>query len=347
MNFYNNIHPYYCGIDLHSRSLYVCIIAQDGKTCLHKEIPANPEKLIELLTPYIGQVVIGVECMHCWYWIADFCEKHAIDFILGHALYMKAIHGGKAKNDRIDSFKIATLIRGGNFPIAFVYPKEKRATRDLLRRRMKIVRHGAHLKAHVVNTTSQYNLPPNKVNLKNIGARKILNSTFSDPVVQKNINLDIAILDCYAKELSKIEWFIEQQAKQHNPVQLHILKSISGIGRILALTIIYEIGDINRFSSVQKFASYARLVKCKAESAGKTYGNQGNKIGNAHLKWAFSEAAVLYLRGNKRAQTYLLKLQKRMSKAKALSALAHKLGRCIYFMLKNETVFNENKFLKC
>ena len=154
MNFYNNIHPYYCGIDLHSRSLYVCIIAQDGKTCLHKEIPANPEKLIELLTPYIGQVVIGVECMHCWYWIADFCEKHAIDFILGHALYMKAIHGGKAKNDRIDSFKIATLIRGGNFPIAFVYPKEKRATRDLLRRRMKIVRHGAHLKAHVVNTLS-------------------------------------------------------------------------------------------------------------------------------------------------------------------------------------------------
>jgi len=106
------------------------------------------------------------------------------------------------------------------------------------------------------------------------------------------------------------------------------------------------VGDIRRFETVQQFASYARLVKCKAESAGKTYGTSGNKIGNAHLKWAFSEAAVLYLRGNEKAQKYLLKLQKRMSKAKALSALAHKLGRCVYFMLKNESVFDETRFLK-
>ena len=242
-------------------------------------------------------------------------------------------------------FKIANLIRGGNFPLAYVYPKAMRATRDLLRRRMKIVQHGADLKAHVVNTTSQYNLPPNKVNLKDVAAREQLRSTFSDLSVQKNIDLDISILDCYATQLSKVEWYIGQQAKQHNPVHFHLLKSIWGIGPILALTIIYEIGDIQRFESVQKFASYARLVKCKAESAGKSYGTQGNKIGNAHLKWAFSEAAVLYLRGNKKAQKYLLTLQKRMSKAKALSALAHKLGRCVYFMLKNETVFDESRFL--
>ncbi len=295
--------------------------------------------------PYKNEIVVGAECMHYWYWLADFCDEIGVDFILGHALYMKAIHGGKAKNDRIDSFKIAHLIRGGNFPVAYVYPKTMRATRDLLRRRMKIVRHGAHLKAHVANTTSQYNLPPNKVNLKNICAREQLKNTFPDKTVQRNVDLDMAILDCYAKELSKVEWFIEQQAKQHNPIHLHLLKSISGIGRILALTTIYEIGDITRFESVQKFASYSRLVKCKAESAGKSYGTQGNKIGNAHLKWAFSEAAVLYLRGNKKAQQYLLKLQRRMSKAKALSALAHKLGRCVYFMLKNETVFDERRFL--
>ena len=346
MNFYNNTHPYYCGIDLHARTLYVCIIEQDGNICVHKEISADPNKLTKLLEPYIGNIVVGVECMHCWYWVADFCDDIGVDFILGHALYMKAIHGGKAKNDRIDSFKIANLIRGGNFPLAYVYPKDMRATRDLLRRRMKIVRHGADLKAHVVNTTSQYNLPPNKVNLKNTTAREQLKNTFSDNVVQKNIDLDMVILDCYAEQLSKIEWFIETQARHHKPIHLHILKSISGIGRILSLTIIYEIGNINRFESVQNFASYARLVKCKAESAGKSYGTQGNKIGNAHLKWAFSEAAVLYLRGNDKAKNYLIKLQKRMSKAKALSALAHKLGRCVYFMLKNETVFNEERFLK-
>jgi len=346
MNFYNNMYPYYCGIDLHARILYVCIIDQEGNTLVHKEISADPKKLYELLKPYIGNIVVGVECMHCWYWVSDFCNEIGVDFILGHALYMKAIHGGKAKNDRIDSFKIANLIRGGNFPLAYVYPKEMRATRDLLRRRMKIVQHGADLKAHVVNTTSQYNLPPNKVNLKNVSAREQLRSAFPDLSVQKNINLNMAILDCYAEQLSKVEWYVEQQAKQHKPIHLHILKSIHGIGRILSLTIIYEIGNINRFESVQKFASYSRLVKCKAESAGKSYGTQGNKIGNAHLKWAFSEAAVLYLKGNKKAQKYLLKLQKRMSKAKALSALAHKLGRCVYFMLKNETVFDESKFLK-
>jgi len=345
MNFYNNTHPYYCGIDLHARVLYVCIIDQAGNTCLHKEISADPEQLRKLLNPYIGNVVVGVECMHCWYWVSDFCDEIGVDFILGHALYMKAIHGGKAKNDRIDSYKIAKLMRGGNFPLAYVYPKEMRATRDLLRRRTKVVRHGADLKAHVSNTTSQYNLPPNKVNLKNVCAREELSKTFPDNVVQKNVDLDLAIIDCYAKQLSKIEWFIEQQAKQHKPIHLHLLKSINGVGRILSLTIIYEIGDISRFESVQNFASYARLVKCKADSAGKTYGTQGNKIGNAHLKWAFSEAAVLYLRGNTKAQAYLIKLQKRMSKAKALSALAHKLGRCIYFMLKNETVFDEKKFL--
>ncbi|SEB18678.1 Transposase IS116/IS110/IS902 family protein [Marinobacterium iners DSM 11526] len=113
----------------------------------------------------------------------------------------------------------------------------------------------------------------------------------------------------------------------------------------MALTILYEVGDISRFNTVQDFASYSRLIKCKAESAGKSYGTQGNKIGNAHLKWAFGEIAVLYLRGNDKAKAYLLKLQKRMSKAKALSALAHKIGRCVYYMLKNQKVFDEKRFL--
>jgi transposase len=205
--------------------------------------------------------------MHCWYWVSDFCEDLGIDFILGHALYMKAIHGGKAKNDKIDSYKIAKLIRGGNFPLAYAYPKEMRATRDLLRRRTKMVMQAGNLKAHTCNTTSQYNLPSLSVNLKNKAARDRVGCYFLDPVVQKNMDLNMALLECYAKELSKIEWFLEQQAKQHNPVHLYILKSISGIGRILSLTIIYEIGDINRFPSVQNFASYARLVKCTGTPA--------------------------------------------------------------------------------
>ena len=345
MNFYHSTHRHYCGIDLHARSLYVCILNQAGEVLLHKEIKAQPEPLLALLDPFRDDLVIGVECMHCWYWVSDLCEEQSIHFILGHALYMKAIHGGKTKNDRIDSFKIAMLMRGGNFPLAYVYPKAMRATRDLLRRRTRIVQHGAMLKAHVVNTTSQYNLPPNRVNLKNLNARTQLHNTFEQPEVQRNVDLDLAILHFYHQELSKLEWHLEQQAKQHDPTSLSVLRTIPGVGRILALTILYEIGDIERFESVQKFASYARLIKCKAESAGKSYGTQGNKIGNAHLKWAFSEAAVLFLRNNDKAQRYLQKLQRRMNKAKALSALAHKLGRATYFMLKHRRVFDEQRFL--
>lgn len=88
MNFYNNTHPYYCGIDLHARILYVCILDQEGNTCVHKEISADPKKLKQILEPYIGNIVVGVECMHCWYWVSDFCNDLGVDFILGHALYM-------------------------------------------------------------------------------------------------------------------------------------------------------------------------------------------------------------------------------------------------------------------
>ena len=203
MRFYNNSHPYYCGIDLHARLLYVCIIDSKGEVVVHKKIGADKDDLLLILEPYIGNVIVGVECMHCWYWVSDWCTELGIDFVLGHALYMKAIHGGKTKNDKVDSFKIATLLRGGNFPIAYDYPSEMRAARDLLRRRMKIVRHGAMLKGHVVNTNSQYNLPATDLNLKNISARQKLREQYQDPIVQRNIDLDMALLDCYAKELAQ------------------------------------------------------------------------------------------------------------------------------------------------
>lgn len=346
MKFYTTLHKYYCGIDLHARLLYVCILDERGNKLVHQKIKDEPVQLLKRLQPYLGQIVVGVECMHCWYWVSNFCHEHDIDFVLGHALYMKAIHGGKAKNDKIDSYKIACLLRGGNFPLAYDYPSKCRATRDLLRRRTHIMRHGASLKAHVVNTDSQYNLPAQSLNLKNVSAREGLRHHYNDPVVQRMIALDMNILDCYIKELKHVESFIERMGRGHFGALLNIVRTFPGIGQVIALTILYEIGDIGRFPSVQQFSSYSRLVKCKAESAGKIYGTSGNKIGNGYLKWAFSEAAVTYLRGNDKAKHYLQKLQKRMSKAKALSALAHKIGRCVYFMIRDRQVFDEDKFLK-
>ena len=136
MKFYTKQHQHYCGIDLHTKSMYLCIIDQNGETVLHKNLNTDPRSLYNSISPFLPDIVIAVECIFTWYWLADFCHKHGVPFVLGHALYMKAIHGVKTKNDRIDSQKIAVLLRGGMIPMAYAYPEEMRATRDLLRRRM-------------------------------------------------------------------------------------------------------------------------------------------------------------------------------------------------------------------
>ena len=120
MRFYSRSQRFYCGIDLHARSLHVCVLDQDGSIVLDRNIAARPETLLKVIAPFRDDIVIGVECMYAWYWLADLCAQEKISFVLGHALYMKLIHGAKAKNDRIDAGKIARLLRGGNFPLAYV-----------------------------------------------------------------------------------------------------------------------------------------------------------------------------------------------------------------------------------
>jgi transposase len=152
MRFYTKQHPFYCGIDLHARTMYVCILNHDGEIVVHRNMPTSPEALLKTIAPYREQIVIAVECIFTWYWLADLCAREGIPFVLGHALSMKAIHGGKAKNDKIDAQKIAVLLRGGMLPQAYVYPAEMRATRDLLRRRMHLMRKRAELLTHVQQT---------------------------------------------------------------------------------------------------------------------------------------------------------------------------------------------------
>src|SRR5499426_146382 len=117
MRFSTKHHPFYCGIDLHARTMDVCIVSQDGASILHKHMQAAPEPFLQAIAPYRAGLVVAVECLFTWYWLADLCAQEGIAFVLGHALYMKAIHGGKAKNDRIDSQKIAVLLRGGMLPM--------------------------------------------------------------------------------------------------------------------------------------------------------------------------------------------------------------------------------------
>jgi transposase len=123
------------------------------------------------------------------------------------------------------------------------------------------------------------------------------------------------------------------------------LQSVPGIGQILALVLLYEIQDIARFPRVQDFVSYCRLVKCAKESSGKKVGTSGKKIGNVHLRWAFAEASVLFIRQSQPGKEYFVKLEHKHGKAKALTVLAHKLGRAVYYMLTREQAFDLQRFV--
>jgi transposase len=346
MRFYTNQHSFYCGIDLHARSMYVCVLKQDGEMLLHRNMQAAPEPFLKAVAPYRDGLVVAVECIFTWYWLADLCADEGIPFVLGHALYMKAIHGGKAKNDKIDSQKIAALLRGGMLPQAYVYPAQMRATRDLLRRRTHLMRKRAELLSHVQNTNSQYNLPEIGKKIAYKANREGIAERFDDRAVQKTIEVDLALITYYDGLLKDLERFILNTAKHHDPHTLYLLQTVPGIGKILSLVLLYELHRIDRFPSVQEFASYARLVKCSKESGGKRGGTSGKKIGNAHLKWAFSEAATLFLRNNPQGQKLLARLEKKHGKGKALSILAHKLGRAVYFMLKRKVAFDRASFLQ-
>jgi len=345
MKFYTKQHKFYCGIDLHTKKMYICILDSEGNTLIHRNMFTNREVFLKVIAPYKEDIVVAVECMFTWYWIADLCIENDIPFVLGHALYMKAIHGGKAKNDKIDSHKIAVLLRGGMIPTAYVYPARMRATRDLLRRRNHLMRKRAELYAHIQNTRHQYNLYEPLGRIAKPQNREGIAERFPEPAVQKNVEVDLAMIEAYDNILGPLEREIVKTANQHDPVAYALLKTIPGVGKILGLVMLYEIESIKRFPRVQDFVSYSRLVKSAKESNGKRYGSSGKKIGNAHLKWAFSEAAVLFLKGNDAGKKYLQKLTRKHGKGKALSILAHKLGRAAYFMLKNKKAFNQEQFL--
>src|SRR2546427_8599264 len=346
MRFYTKQHQFYCGIDLHARTMYLCILNRDGEILVHRNMSAGPEPFLKAIAPYRADVVVCVECIFTWYWLADLCAREGIPFVLGHALSMKAIHGGKAKNDKIAAQKIAVLLRGGMLPQADVYPAEMRATRDLLRRRIHLMRKRAELLTHVQQTNSQYNLPEIGKKIAYKTNRPGVAERFADPAVQKSIQVDLALLDYYDQLVRDLELAIVKTAKQHDANTLYLLQTVPGIGKILSLVLLYEMHDIARFPRVQDFVSYCRLVKCAKESAGKRYGTSGTKIGNAYLKWAFSEAAVLFLRNNPAGQKYLARLEKKHGKGKALTILAHKLARAVYYMLKRGVVFDRDTFLQ-
>ena len=346
MRLYDRQHRFYCGIDLHARSMHVCVLDASGCVVLDKGLPCNFDSLLQALAPFRDGIVLGAECMFGWYWLADRCAQHQIPFAVGHALYMRLIHGAKAKNDKIDARKVAHLLKGGNFPLAYAYPKGMRETRDLLRRRMYLVHKRAELITHLEILNAQNNLPPFGKKLAYAANRAELNipQRFSDPSVQLSATLDLALIDKLDELIAQVELYLTRTAKVDDVQTYHRLRTIPGVGPILALVLLYEMHQVDRFERVGQFLSYARLVRCAHESAGKRVGAGGKKIGNAHLRWAFAEAVCLFLRGSERARQWKQKQEKKHGSAKVLGILAARLARAVYHMLRKQEAFDEDRF---
>ncbi len=204
----------------------------------------------------------------------------------------------------------------------------------------------AELQAHIRNTGSQYNLPTIKGGLRYHANQEGLAARFPNEAARLTIEADLQMINALTQTIRELEKQLLAMARFDEPAMFFRLKSVPGVGDILSMVLLYEIGNIRRFAAVGNFLSYCRLVPGHHESAGKQYGSPGRKQGNAHLKWAFSEAVSLMLRDHEIAKTAFAKFEKRYGRGKALSILAARLGRAVYFILRRGDIFDAKRFFQ-
>lgn len=338
---------YYCGIDLHSRSMYATVMDKSGDIHFRRNMRNEFNIFKEFMEPFLPDLAVGVESTYNWYWLADGCHDAGIPFYLGHALYMKAISGAKKKNDRLDSKKVADLMRANLFPLAYPYPREMRPTRDLLRRRNYYVSLRAAANTHIQTVFSQEAiLDVTGCDIKKKDARRFVIEKLDDPDLVLTVECDLDVMGFLDPMISKLEKRIRSQAKHHDRKAFALLQTTPGIGDILALTILYEVHKIDRFPSAQRFSSYARTVKCERTSDGKNTGGGNQKIGNPYLKWALNQIIIKAKSQSKPIKHLYERLECKYGPRKAKGIMGHKFAVSIYYMLKNGQAFDEFKFLK-
>ncbi len=338
---------YYCGIDLHSRSMYISVMDKEGEILFHRNMPNDFNIFKNYIERFRPNMAVGVESSCYYYWLADACKEAGIPFYLGHAYYMKAINGGKVKNDRVDSKKIADLLRCNLFPLAYDYPREMRPTRDLLRRRHFFMWRRASTYSHLQVICTQHgiiDLEPKLV--KDKLKRNQLLKLFDDKELQMMISLDLLFIEFLDPVIAQLERHIRDKAKHHNHLDYQLLRSIPGVGEILSLIILYETHDIKRFKTVQRYSSYSGVVKCERESGGKKIAAKNTKIRNPYLKWAFGEIILKAQVSEPKIGKLYNRLKAKYGIGRAKSIIAHRFAVATYFMLKNREAFDVERFVQ-
>ena len=333
----------YAGIDLHSTSSYLGILDREDRRIFKKKLPNEPEVILRALERYKENLKgVVVESTFNWYWLVDLLMGEGYGVHLANPSAVKKYEGLKHVDDKHDAFWLAHLLRLGILPEGYIYPKEERPIRDLLRKRGHLVRLRTSLILSLQGIISR-----NCALSLNVNKIKQLREDHVTPLLAGQEDLELSgrvskeAIDFLTRKIREIEGIVERKVKVREP--FNYLKTVSGIGKILSITIMLETGSIDRFPSVGDYVSYCRKVPTGWTSNGKKKGNGNKKNGNKYLAWAFSEAAELARRYDPYARSYYNRKAAKTQFMVAHAALAHKLARAAYYVMKNCVAFDPQK----
>jgi transposase len=332
----------YAGIDLHARNSVICVIDDKGQVKVKETVTNDLPTILTVLDKSGGRPSVAIEATLNWYWLVDGLQEAGYKVKLAHTMGLHMITGAKVKTDQRDAFSLAKLLRLDAIPEAYIYPKERRPVRDLLRRRTRMVRLRAEAYRAIKRTFQQYGIPYGEESIQRADKREVLRWV-AHPGIRASLEVEFERIRIYTSELNRVEKYILSTVKEE-PIFEH-LQTIPGVGKILALTIYYEVGEIARFGSTKQFCSYARVVPGIAQSGSTIRRGRGSKQGNPHLKWAFNQAAGISIRYYGQVRKFRQRhLARRRSKARrliSLSIVAHKLAIGAYHVLRDQEPFNE------
>jgi len=334
---------FYAGIDLHSTSSYLAIVDENGRHVFSEKLPNAIVSITQNLSPFYSTLCgVVVESTYNWYWLVDGLMSEGFSVHLANPSAIQKYSGLKHANDRHDAFWLAEMLRLNILPTGYIYPKEERPIRDLLRKRSHLVKLRTSLLISLQNIVS-----------RNCGMKirsadiECLSENRVQPLLGSNEDLALAgqvskdAIDFLTRQIRAIESFIEKRVKLTDSYKN--LVTIPGIGRILGLTIMLETGPIARFEKVGNYASYCRTVSSKWTSNDKAKGKGNKKNGNKYLSWAFSEAAELARRYDEQARAYYNRKLQKTNFMIAHAALAHKLARAAYYIMRDQVPFMTEK----
>lgn len=333
----------YSGIDLHSSNSYLAIVDENGKRVFRERAPNDMVVILRLFEPYREQLAgIVVESTYNWYWLVDGLIAAGYVVHLANPAAIQKYSGLKHADDKHDAFWLAEMLRLDILPEGYIYPKEERPVRDLLRKR-----------GHLVNLRSSLLISLQNIITRNCGMRmktndiKRLRENRVHPLLADNEDLALAgqvskdTIDFLTRKIRAIETFIENKLELRDSYKN--LVTIPGIGKVLGLTIMLETGPVERFERVGNYASYCRAVSSQWTSNGKSKGKGNKKNGNKYLSWAFSEAAEFARRNDEKARAYYNRKLRKTNFMVAHAALAHKLARAAFHVMKDHVPFMPEK----